>query len=255
MKLYSYNEITKEYIEEIDAYLDPEESAIQGKDIYMHPANTTELEPPTVEENEVVLFENGQWVVYKDYRGKYQCSENLEIKSIEKIGDIEDGCILITEEEANKIAEDRLFYIVKNGELIENPNYETELIQQEKARIQELFMTRSDFFDGTIDAWGVGEDELLFSVQRMLTGLPLENNQKLKAINNFKNALNFYRKHDLFKMLIDKPIQLTELTQVIITEESLDKYFDEVAKGNKDTAWQYLPQPMVIPIETPGEIL
>ena len=126
---------------------------------------------------------------------------------------------------------------------------------EEKKRIQELFMTRSDFFDGTIDAWGVGEDELLFLVQRMLTGLPLENRQKLKAINNFNNALNFYRKHDLFKMLIGVPIQLTETTQVIITEESLDKYFDEVAKGNKATAWQYLPQPVAIPIETPGEIL
>lgn len=126
---------------------------------------------------------------------------------------------------------------------------EEEIITQEHERIQELFMTRSDFFDGTIDAWGVGEDELLFLVQRMLTGLPLENNQKLKAINNFKNALNFYRKHDLFKMLIDKPIQLTETTQVIITEESLDKYFDEVAKGNKATAWQYLPQPVAIPID------
>lgn len=120
---------------------------------------------------------------------------------------------------------------------------------EEKERIYELFMTRSDFFDGTIDAWGVGEDELLFLVQRMLTGLPLENNQKLKAINNFKNALNFYRKHDLFKMLIGTPIQLTETTQVIITEESLDKYFDEVAKGNKATAWQYLPQPVAIPID------
>ena len=146
-------------------------------------------------------------------------------------------------------------YIVQEGELVLNPNFEEEQAIKEKARIQELFMTRSDFFDGTIDAWGVGEDELFFLVQRMLTGLPLENKQKLKAINNFKNALNFYRKHDLFKMLIGTPIQLTETTQVIITEESLDKYFDEVTKGNKATAWQYLPQPMAIPIETPGEIL
>lgn len=140
-------------------------------------------------------------------------------------------------------------YIYKDGEIVINENYEQEQLEKEKERIQELFMTRSDFFDGTIDAWGVGEDELLFLVQRMLTGLPLENNQKLKAINNFKNALNFYRKHDLFKMLIGTPIQLTETTQVIITEESLDKYFDEVAKGNKATAWQYLPQPIAIPID------
>ena len=143
----------------------------------------------------------------------------------------------------------------ENGEIVINPNYEEEQKQKEHERIQELFMTRSDFFDGTIDSWGIGEDELLFLVQRMLTGLPLENNQKLKAINNFKNALNFYRKHDLFKMLIGAPIQLTETMQVIITEESLDKYFDEVAKGNKSTAWQYLPQPTAIPIEPiPEEI-
>lgn len=159
--------------------------------------------------------------------------------------------IPISIEVYNNIAQ----YIYQNGEIVINPNYEEEQKQKEHERIQELFMTRSDFFDGTIDAWGVGEDELLFLVQRMLTGLPLENNQKLKAINNFKNALNFYRKHDLFKMLIGMPIQLTEFTQVIITDESLDKYFDEVNKGNKDTAWQYLPQPTAIPIEPiPEEI-
>lgn len=147
-------------------------------------------------------------------------------------------------------------YVLDGEEyVLKDEAWEEKQAQAEKARIQELFMTRSDFFDGTIDAWGVGEDELLFLVQRMLTGLPLENNQKLKAINNFKNALNFYRKHDLFKMLIGTPIQLTETMQVIITEESLDKYFDEVAKGNKSTAWQYLPQPTAIPIEPiPEEI-
>ena len=139
--------------------------------------------------------------------------------------------------------------IIVDGEVQIDPDYEAKIAQAEAERINELFMTRSDFFDGTIDAWGVGEDELLFLVQRMLTGLSLENNQKLKAINNFKNALNFYRKHDLFKILIGMPIQLTETTQVIITDESLDKYFDEVAKGNKATAWQYLPQPVAIPID------
>ena len=36
---------------------------------------------------------------------------------------------------------------------------EEELAQQERERIQELYMTRSDFFDGTMEAWGVGEDE------------------------------------------------------------------------------------------------
>lgn len=130
---------------------------------------------------------------------------------------------------------------------------EEELNEQEKERIQELSMTRSDFFDGTIMAWGIGQDELLVLIQGLLATLPLENVKKLIAINNFKNALNFYRKHDLFKMLVNIPIQLTETIQVILTDESLDKFFDEVDKGNKATAWQYLPQPVEIPIEEPVE--
>lgn len=128
---------------------------------------------------------------------------------------------------------------------------EEEIAIQERERIQELLMTRSDFFDGTIMAWGIGQDELLILIQTLLATLPIENVKKLIAINNFKNALNFYRKHDLFKMIVNRPIQLTETIQVTITDESLDKFFDEVTKGNKETAWQYLPQPMAIPIE-PG---
>ena len=130
---------------------------------------------------------------------------------------------------------------------------EEEIDLQEKERIQELFMTRSDFFDGTIMAWGIGQDELLVLIQGLLATLSIENVKKLIAINNFKNALNFYRKHDLFKMLVNIPIQLTETIQVILTDESLDKFFDEVNKGNKATAWQYLPQPTLIPIEPPVE--
>lgn len=167
-------------------------------------------------------------------KGQVKCL-NTDVENIEVSKDVYDNL-------------DR--YIYQDGLIVLNPNYNEEQAQKEKARIQELYMTRSDFFDGTIDAWGVGEDELLFLVQRMLSNLPLENNQKLKAINNFKNALNFYRKHDLFKMLIDIPIQLTEFTQIIITDENLDKYFEEVDKGNKANAWRYLPEPTSIPIES-----
>lgn len=141
------------------------------------------------------------------------------------------------------------YEIRETEEAIEAWGYtEEEIAQQEKERIQELSMTRSDFFDGTIMAWGVGQDELLVLIQSLLATLPLENVKKLIAINNFKNALNFYRKHDLFKMLVNIPIQLTETIQVILTDESLNKFFDEVDKGNKATAWQYLPQPVQIPL-------
>ena len=143
-------------------------------------------------------------------------------------------------------------YVLDGDEyVLKDEAWEEKQKQAEKERIQELFMTRSDFFDGTIDAWGIGEDELLFVIQRMLMGLPLDNASKLKAVNNFKNALNFYRKHTLFALLVNAPIQLTENIQVVITEEHLDNFFNEVAKGNKETAWQYLPQPVEIPVPIP----
>ena len=249
MKLYLYDEITKEYIEAIEAYLDPEETKNQGKEVYMYPANSTDIEPPTTVENQVCIFEVDSWVVKVDFRGQYQCNENLEVSLVENIGDLQDGFILITEEQAKKIEEDKLFYIVQNGELVENPNYEAEQEQKEAERIQELYMTRSDFFDGTIQAWGVGQDELLILIQGLLATLPIEDVKKLMAINNFKNALNFYRKHDLFKMLVGMPIKLGDNIQLVIEDEHLDKFFDEVNKGNKETAWQYLPAPVMIPIE------
>lgn len=125
---------------------------------------------------------------------------------------------------------------------------EEELAQQEHERIQELFMTRSDFFDGTIDAWSIGEDELLLVIKQVLDLLPFDEKTERKALNNFKNALNFYRKHTLFSLLVGNPIKLTDTIQVTLTDEALDKFFDEVNKGNKDTAWQYLPQPVEIPL-------
>lgn len=161
-----------------------------------------------------------------------------------------EGVINLEAEEAlyNAYAENPDMYIWNGEAVVIDPEYEAKQAQKEKARIQELSMTRSDFFDGTIMAWGVGQDELLVLIKGLLATLPIEDVKKLIAINNFKNALNFYRKHDLFKMLVNIPIQLTETIQVILTEESLDKFFDEVDKGNKATAWQYLPQPVEIPL-------
>lgn len=121
-----------------------------------------------------------------------------------------------------------------------------EQAQKEHERIQELFMTRSDFFDCTIRAWRLREKELLVLIENLLATLPVDEVDKLVAINNFENAQNFYRKHTLFNMIVIAPLKLSETTQVIITDEHLDKLFDEVAKGNKETAWQYLPQPIAI---------
>ena len=175
---------------------------------------------------------------YQNGKIKFYTEQELsaELYNLDKVEYTEDEYVLDGEE-----------YVLKDEA------YEAKQAQAEAERIQELSMTRSDFFDGTIMAWGVGQDELLVLIQGLLSILPIEGVKKLIAVNNFKNALNFYRKHDLFKILTNIPIQLTDTTQVLLTEDSLDKFFDEVNKGNKLTAWEYLPQPTMIPIEQPEE--
>ena len=168
------------------------------------------------------------------------------------------GLQIVSDNKTVFTAEQGLYYVNSQG-LWEKKNteeYEAEKAKQEAERIQSLYMTRSDFFDGTIQAWGVGQDELLILIQNLLATLPIENVKKLIAVNNFKNALNFYRKHDLFTMLSNIPIPLTETMQVTITSEHWDKFFDETDKKNPE-AFKELPTPeiIIIPEEntTPDE--
>ena len=119
-------------------------------------------------------------------------------------------------------------------------NIETE---EEKAeRISKLYMTRSDFFDGTIMAWGVGQDELQIIIGQILDSLPIENFKKMIAINNFRNALNFYRKHELFNLLLNIPIKLSENLYITITSQHWDNFFEQVNNKNPE-AYKELPVP------------
>ena len=121
---------------------------------------------------------------------------------------------------------------------------EEELIEQEQARILALSMTRSDFFDGTIKAFGAGKKELLVAIETVLAQSQMSDVEKKVAINNYENALNFYRKHPLFTILSDKPIPIGmsesgEIITITISETQWDKFFDETDKKNPD-AWKEL---------------
>ena len=161
--------------------------------------------------------------------------------------------IEVSKEIFNDYEQDK--YIYDNGEIVLNPQFEEIKAQEERERIQELLMTRSDFFDATIKAWRMRDKELLVLIENLLETLPIDEVTKMIAINNFENAQNFYRKHDLFSIIVNVPIQLTETTQVIITNEHLDRFFDEVNKGNKATAWEYLPLPTLIEVEEEKTVL
>ena len=64
MKVYRYNEITREYIGTLNAQPNPR---VPGE--YLMPANTTTMVPIEAPENWTVVFNGAQWVLIDDFRG------------------------------------------------------------------------------------------------------------------------------------------------------------------------------------------
>ena len=87
-------------------------------------------------------------------------------------------------------------------------------------------MTRSDFFDGFILAFNLGQVELRAIVEQILNSINITDAQIKVALNNFDNALNFYRKHTLFTLLNGIEIPISENITLVFTSDIWDKFFD-----------------------------
>lgn len=69
MQVYKYDEQTKEYIGTEQALINPLESELQGKEIYLLPANAT-FEKPNLQDGFASVFNDTQWENIEDNRGK-----------------------------------------------------------------------------------------------------------------------------------------------------------------------------------------
>ena len=145
----------------------------------------------------------------------------------------------ILEADKNIVEFDGIFYFEDDEEYISLVD------QKERGRILELSMTKSDFFDGTIKAFGADQDDLLPAIQAILNEMPLSDTDKKVALNNYKNAKDFYRKHALFAILSDREIILTPEVTINISSQQWDKFFDETSKKNPEAYKELLPKPVV----------
>lgn len=144
MLIYNYDPITTEYTGYSEADLDPAESKAQGKDVYLIPAYATDKKPPKAKANEVVIYDNG-WQIKADYRGKYIVNNDMDPYIYDKIGNLPEGYITITEAQANKIREDDLYYVISDGKLIKNPDYDEQKAAREAERVANLQCTKRVF--------------------------------------------------------------------------------------------------------------
>ena len=70
MNVYKYDELTGEYTGTETAHLDPLESKLKGKDVYLLPANATYTPPLAEKDGYVRVYTNNTWNYVEDNRGK-----------------------------------------------------------------------------------------------------------------------------------------------------------------------------------------
>lgn len=100
-----------------------------------------------------------------------------------------------------------------NKALIAWGKTDEEKTEEERARLDNLSMTRGDVFEALILAKGLGKAQ----IRSMIEQAELDTVTKALYLNRFDEALNFYRAYPIFNML----------GQALgITSEQLDKFFE-----------------------------
>lgn len=148
MFYYSYDPNTKEYTGKGEADINPEATKRAGHDVFWAPAYATLEEPPIFEDNRIAIFdeEAGKWVAKVDYRGEYICDNNLNILIVTELGEIPAGYIHITHEQFEQIKNDCDWFIVKDGKLVKNPDYDRIKESKRNEYLSKLAMTKYDFY-------------------------------------------------------------------------------------------------------------
>lgn len=137
MNAYKFNPVTKEYEGIQLAQLDPIQTKKQGKDIYLLPINSTFEIPPEKQEGKAIIFENENWLLKTDFRGK-KAYNNEGLLIIDYIGDLKGSDKLLSKEQIEGLNNGTLVW--KNGEIIEYKKSNEELKKQYESEIEKLNM-------------------------------------------------------------------------------------------------------------------
>lgn len=126
-------------------------------------------------------------------------------------------------------------YVWSGEGIVINPNYEQEQADKERARIDSLTVTKADFFDATIQAFGLNDTAVETIINQVLSSGNYDEKTKMIALNHFKNAKDFYRNHELFKVLSDTEIKVSDTISITITSTQFDNYFINANKPDTKT--------------------
>lgn len=211
---YYYSNLTMEYTGSGAAPLNPVATKREGKEVYSLPRCSTFTKPPRINKYKTALYikESDTWQIVDDLRGEYIVNSEMTIQKVMQIGDLPAGYIHITAKQAQKIEEDPIYYVISDGELIKNPNYDEIKRQQEAERVARLSITKYDFYKAICQPNGLGYQQVMALVN---------SNDEIAAAWNFCERV--YRGDELLNTYIKQYLP-------DVTDEQLDEIFKTLGR-------------------------
>lgn len=153
IKLHVYDKETGKYMRTQDPKIDPLETKLQGKTVYVkYPNATTKALPEYKENYQVPYFIDGEWVVKGNYKNKEVFNtknKNFEYCYEEELG--EDQVVIegLEEDEIKKFKEEYQKWVMTSDfKIVPNPNYDKiKAIQDIDTQISEIEQKYNESLD------------------------------------------------------------------------------------------------------------
>ena len=140
MQAYMYSITTHEFLESVPCFPDPIRSRMEGREVYLLPANATFTEPPAKRTGYTAIWNGSGWAEVEDYRGVRYWPKGATFNSasmeMAELGPLPDGASLTRPEQtADEIAAEKEQREQAEAEAAREPDLE--------AAVAELSMTSS----------------------------------------------------------------------------------------------------------------
>ena len=106
MKAYMYSTTTHEFIETVPCFPDPVRSRIEGRGVYLLPANATFTAPPAKRTGYIAVWNGPGWIETEDHRGIQYWPKGAPYNSspveMKELGPLPDGASLTRPEQTDE---------------------------------------------------------------------------------------------------------------------------------------------------------
>ena len=103
MQAYMYSTTMHEYLESVPCFPDPVRSRMEGREVYLLPANATFTEPPVKRTGYTAIWNGSGWIETEDHRGVQYWPKGAPYNSpsmeMKELGPLPDGASLTRPEQ------------------------------------------------------------------------------------------------------------------------------------------------------------